>query len=70
VLLTGEPDNDKWVAYYTQGERVVAVASQGADPVVMQCAELMRRGKMLSKTEIKQGKSPLEVFPPATIIGA
>ncbi|KAA8904562.1 hypothetical protein FN846DRAFT_779545 [Sphaerosporella brunnea] len=70
VIVTGEPDKNKWVAYYTQGERVVAVASQGADPVVMQSAELMRRGKMISKSEIKQGKSPLEVYPPATIVGA
>jgi hypothetical protein len=69
MFLTGDPDNDKWVAYYTQGDRVVAVASQGADPVVVQCAELMRRGKMISKGEIKAGKSPLEVYPPATVVG-
>ena len=70
MLVLGEPDKDKWIAYYTQGERVVAVASQNYDPVVVQSAELLRRGKMLSKSEIKAGKSPLEVYPPATIVGA
>ncbi|KAF8254155.1 hypothetical protein K440DRAFT_639920 [Wilcoxina mikolae CBS 423.85] len=67
VTLLGDPDQDKWVAYYTQGEKVVAVASQNFDPVVVQSAELMRRSKMLSKSEIKAGKSPLEVYPPAEI---
>jgi len=67
VILLGEPDKDKWVAYYTQGEKVVAVASQGSDPVVVQCAELMRRNKMLSKSEIQAGLSPLDVYPPAEI---
>jgi len=70
VILLGEPDKDKWVAYYTKGEKVVAVASQGSDPVVVQCAELMRRSKMLSKSEIQAGKSPLEVYPPAEITAA
>ncbi|KAI5802440.1 hypothetical protein FPQ18DRAFT_383451 [Pyronema domesticum] len=67
VTILGEPGKDKWVAYYTQGERVVAVASQGFDPVVVQCAELMRRSKMLTKSEIKSGKTPLDVYPPAEI---
>lgn len=67
VTLLGNPDEDKWVAYYTQGERVVAVASQNFDPVVMQSAELMRRRKMLSKSDIKAGKSVLDVYPPAEI---
>lgn len=67
VTLLGSPDEDKWVAYYTQGERVVAVASQNFDPVVMHSAELMRRRKMLSKSDIKAGKSVLDVYPPAEI---
>ena len=66
--MTGKPDEDKWVAYYTKGDRVVAVASQGTDPVVMQSAELMRRGKMLSKKEIQEGKSVLDIYPPAQVI--
>lgn len=67
VTLIGNPDEDKWVAYYTQGEKVVAVASQNFDPVVIQSAELMRRSKMLSKSEIKAGKSPLDIYPPAEV---
>lgn len=43
----------------------MAVASQGTDPVVMQSAELMRREKMPSKTEILGGVNVLDIYPPA-----
>ena len=67
VIIKGEPDKNKWVAYYTTGDKVVAVASQGTDPVVMQCAELMRRKKMPSKTEILGGVNVLDIYPPAGV---
>ena len=58
VVIDGETDVQKGVsfaAYYTKGEEVVAVASMMKDPVVMKCAELMRRGDMLKKSDIKSG---------------
>lgn len=57
-------EKNKWVAYYTKGEKVVAVASMQSDPKVTQSAELMRRRKMLSKSELKEGKDVLQVYPP------
>jgi NADPH-dependent 2,4-dienoyl-CoA reductase/sulfur reductase-like enzyme/nitrite reductase/ring-hydroxylating ferredoxin subunit len=57
VVLLGQTGPDKicWVAYYTKGETVVAVATMGKDPLMSQCAELMRLGKMPGKSELKAG---------------
>lgn len=60
VILKGQPEEAKFVAYYTKGDEIVAVASMGMDPVVMKCAELMRRGEMLSKTQISGGEDVLQ----------
>lgn len=71
VIIKGEPEKDKFVAYYTEGDNVVAVASMGSDPVVMQCSELMRRKMMPSKKEIQDGVNVLDIFVPAGVrIGA
>ncbi|KAJ5778633.1 Apoptosis-inducing factor 1 [Penicillium odoratum] len=61
VVLKGEPENGKFVAYYTSGDVVVAVATMGTDPVMSQSAELMRRGKMPGKKEIVGGLDVLQV---------
>ncbi|KAL9088025.1 MAG: hypothetical protein Q9165_006366 [Trypethelium subeluteriae] len=67
VILSGEPEKPSWVAYYTKGETVVAVASMMKDPYMAQAAELMRRGKMPSKSEIAKGVDILEVSIPSEI---
>lgn len=61
VIITGEPDADqpKFVAYYTKGEDVVAVASMMKDPAMTKAAELMRTGQMLTKSDLKNGKDVL-----------
>ncbi|KAH8808040.1 hypothetical protein F5884DRAFT_821504 [Xylogone sp. PMI_703] len=64
-ILTGEPANAKFVCYYTQGETVVAVATVNTDPVMIQCAELMRKKLMPSKSEIKKGVDVLQISLPA-----
>lgn len=65
LVLKGEPDQAKFAAYYAHGETVVAVATMQMDPVVSKCAELMRRGKMPSKSELKKGVDVLEIgLPP------
>ena len=61
LVLKGEPDNGKFAAYYTKGDEVVAVASMMMDPVMVQSAELMRIGKMLSKGDIEGGKDIMSV---------
>ncbi|KAL5334840.1 hypothetical protein BJX70DRAFT_402139 [Aspergillus crustosus] len=64
LILQGEPENGKFVAFYTKGDTVVAVATMGVDPVMVKSAELMRRGNMPSKKEIEAGKDVLTVEVP------
>lgn len=64
-IVTGEPENSKFVAYYTKGETVVAVATVNSDPVMSQSAELMRKKLMPSKSEIKRGVDLLSISVPA-----
>ncbi|ORY16606.1 hypothetical protein BCR34DRAFT_584269 [Clohesyomyces aquaticus] len=67
VVITGEPEKPSFVAYYTKGETVVAVASMMKDPYCMQAAELMRRGKMPTKSELKNGIDLLKVDLPSEV---
>lgn len=64
VVIQGSLDEGKWAAYYTKGETVVAMASMGMDPVMVQSAELMALGKMPSKSKIKGGLDVLSLGPP------
>lgn len=61
VHIVGNPDELKFVAYYSKGEEVVAVASMQSDPVVAQASELLAQGKMPSISEIRQGKDILAI---------
>ena len=61
LILRGEPENAKFAAYYTLKDVVVAVATMAMDPIMSQCAELMRRGKMPGKTEIQAGLDVMQV---------
>lgn len=69
VILQGEtkPDSPSWVAYYTKGEVVEAVASMMKDPYMTQSAELMRRKAMPSKSEIQKGVDILGISIPSEI---
>ncbi|CAG5129586.1 unnamed protein product [Candidula unifasciata] len=53
IVLHGDLNENKFVAYYTKNDKVVAVASLGWDPIVSQAAELMCKGGTISKDEIK-----------------
>ena len=63
VVVLGDtgPDKVSFIAYYTKAEEVVAAASMGKDPLVMQVAELLRQGKMPTKTELKKGVDILQI---------
>jgi len=61
VIIKGDPGELKFVAYYTKGDKVIAIASMQADPIVSKSSELMRLGLMPSASEIKAGKDPLSV---------
>ena len=59
IIIDGNLQELTFVAYFTEGERVLAVASLGRDPVVSHCSELMRLGKMPSASELRAGKVPI-----------
>ena len=67
LVLKGEPDKAKFAAFYASGETVVAVATMQMDPVNSKCAELMRRGNMPSKSELKDGVDVLEIGLPQQV---
>ncbi|KAJ5852866.1 hypothetical protein N7534_005409 [Penicillium rubens] len=54
-VILQEKGEAKFVAYYTAGETIVAVASMGMDPIMTKSAELMKAGKMPGKKEIVGG---------------
>lgn len=64
LVIQGEPDQGKWVAYYCKGETVVAMASMGKDPVMAQCAQMMALNKMPNKSQLKNGLDVLSLGPP------
>ncbi|GAA6026191.1 hypothetical protein JCM10207_008768 [Rhodosporidiobolus poonsookiae] len=61
VVIDGKPDELKFVVYYTKGDEVVAAASMQRDPIVAHISELLKLGKMLTKSDLQAGKSPLDV---------
>ncbi|KAK3942868.1 hypothetical protein QBC46DRAFT_283049 [Diplogelasinospora grovesii] len=63
VVMQGQPDDGKWVAYYTKGDTVVAMASMGMDPIMAQCAQLMQLHKMPGKKELEGGLDILSLGP-------
>ncbi|MCJ1476446.1 hypothetical protein MMC13_005112 [Lambiella insularis] len=67
LVIKGKPEEAKFAAYYAKGDEVVAVASMQMDPIMTKCAELMRREKMPSKSELQNGADPLELSLPAEV---
>ncbi len=67
VVFIGDDEKPSFVAYYTKGDAVVAVASMMKDPYMSQSAELMRRGKMPTKSELQNGVDVLEISVPPEV---
>ncbi|KAF4121470.1 NADPH-dependent 2,4-dienoyl-CoA reductase, sulfur reductase, or a related oxidoreductase [Geosmithia morbida] len=65
VIVDGNPAEASFVAYYTQGETAVAVASMGRDPLVMQSADLMRTGTMPTRSQLEENPDVMAVGIPA-----
>ncbi|KZV59680.1 flavo protein [Peniophora sp. CONT] len=61
VIINGNPDEMTFIAYYTKGSEIVAVASMQNDPVVAKASELLRLKLMPSAEEIKAGKNLLDI---------
>ncbi|KAG8953415.1 Apoptosis-inducing factor 3 [Tulasnella sp. 424] len=56
VIIKGNPDEMKFVAYYCKEGKVIAVASMQMDPIVTRSAELLRLGIMPTPEELRGGK--------------
>lgn len=67
MTLQGEPKEGKFAAFYGKSGTVVAAASMGMDPVMTQSAELMRRCKMPSMQQLKDGLDVRDVSLPSEI---
>ena len=61
VVLQGDPGEGKFVAYYCNGDTVVAMAAMGKDPVLAQVSQLMFDKRMPGKKEIQGGLDVLTV---------
>ncbi|GFR86765.1 apoptosis-inducing factor 3-like protein [Elysia marginata] len=59
LILHGNLEENKFVAFYTKCDRVTAAASLGWDPIVSQFAQLLASGGSLSKQEARQDPSIL-----------
>ena len=64
LVLQGDVEKGKWVAYYAKGETVVAMASMGMDPAMAQCAQLLQINKMPTKSKLRGGLDILSIGPP------
>jgi NADPH-dependent 2,4-dienoyl-CoA reductase/sulfur reductase-like enzyme len=67
VVLKGQPEEAKFAAYYAKGETIVAVATMQTDPIMVQASELMRRGKMPTRTELENDVDILKISVPAEV---
>ncbi|EPQ32022.1 uncharacterized protein PFL1_00220 [Pseudozyma flocculosa PF-1] len=61
IYVDGNPEELKFAAYYAKGNDVVAVATMGVDPLMVQCSELLRIKAMPSLSDIKGGRDPLSI---------
>lgn len=52
VVISGDLDGLAFIAYYCQGDRVVALASLGKDPAAAKYAEMLQQGNFLTKDQI------------------
>ncbi len=67
LVLQGKPEEAKFAAFYGKGDTCVAVASMQMDPVMSQSAELMRRDKMPSMSQLDKGLDPRDVSIPVEV---
>ncbi|KAJ8263684.1 hypothetical protein COCON_G00161410 [Conger conger] len=55
VIIQGDLDELKFVAFYTKSEEVIAVASMNYDPIVSRVAEVFGSGKTIRKRDVETG---------------
>lgn len=52
IVYNGNVEEHKFVAYYLDGDKVIAISSCSMDPVVSQFAELLHQGKSLYRNDV------------------
>ncbi|XP_056602552.1 apoptosis-inducing factor 3 isoform X1 [Triplophysa dalaica] len=55
VVIQGDLEELKFVAFYTKSEEVVSVASMNYDPIVSRVAEVFGSGKTIRKRDVETG---------------
>ncbi|KAJ3603688.1 hypothetical protein NHX12_028432 [Muraenolepis orangiensis] len=55
VIIQGDLEELRFVAFYTRGEEVVAVASMNYDPIVSRVAEVLGSGRTIRKRDVETG---------------
>ncbi|KAK1160087.1 apoptosis-inducing factor 3-like isoform X2 [Acipenser oxyrinchus oxyrinchus] len=55
VIIQGDLDELKFVAFYTKSEEVIAVASMNYDPIVSKVAEVFGSGRTIRKRDVEIG---------------
>ncbi|CAI5797548.1 apoptosis-inducing factor 3 isoform X2 [Podarcis lilfordi] len=55
VIIQGDLDELKFVAFYTKNEEVLAVASMNYDPLVSKVADVMGAGRAIRKRDVETG---------------
>ncbi|XP_039627083.1 apoptosis-inducing factor 3 isoform X2 [Polypterus senegalus] len=53
VIIQGDLDELKFVAFYTKSDEVIAVASMNYDPIVSKVAEVFRSGRAIKKRDVE-----------------
>eukprot|EP00071_Canis_lupus_P032499 XP_022266056.1 apoptosis-inducing factor 3 [Canis lupus familiaris] len=53
VIIQGDLEDLKFVAFYTKGDEVIAVASMNYDPIVSKVAEVLASGRAIRKREVE-----------------
>ncbi|EHH65661.1 hypothetical protein EGM_02468 [Macaca fascicularis] len=53
VIIQGDLEELKFVAFYTKGDEVIAVASMNYDPIVSKVAEVLASGRAIRKREVE-----------------
>ncbi|CAG8704640.1 7642_t:CDS:10, partial [Funneliformis mosseae] len=61
VIVQGSLEEMKFAAFYARGDKILAVATMSSDPIASHSSELLRLGKFPTATEIRNGKSPIDV---------
>lgn len=61
IIIEGDPGEMKFIAYYVNQGRIVAVSCMQNDPVVSKASELFRLELMPTPEEVKEGKDLLSI---------